>query len=446
MTQREGLDRIREAALNAVDPGAAVSRHLAYDKQSERLFMEGRHWDLHASGRLLAVSVGKAAAAMAEAVDDIVGARLSQGIVVTKYEHAAGHRLSGTWDVVEAGHPIPDQAGLSGSRAIIEMLDTTSEEDFVLVLLSGGGSALMPAPVSGISLDALQTTTDLLLRVGANIVEINTVRKHLSRLKGGQLARWAAPAPVVAMVLSDVVGDPLDVIASGPTSPDPTTYADAIAVLERYALLDEVQSPVVDYLDAGKTGDYRETPKPGDEVFEGVSNVIVGSNHLAAVAAVAEADRLGYHALLLTTFVEGEAREVAKVASALAKGVIAHENPIARPACLVWGGETTVTVRGTGKGGRNQELALAATLGLASLDDVLLMALATDGTDGPTDAAGAVVDGSTAARARELGWDIRSTLDDNNSYPLLADVGALLLLGPTGTNVNDLLVLLIGTP
>jgi hydroxypyruvate reductase len=444
--QREDLDKIRDAALSAVDPRAAVIRHLAYDEDHDQLSVDTTTWNLDPKGRLLTIAVGKAAVAMAVAVDEIFGSRLSQGIVVTKYEHAAGHTLDGAWDVIEAGHPIPDQAGLDGSRAIIDMLETTTDQDLVLVLLSGGGSALLPAPVKGVSLADLQTTTDLLLRAGANIVELNTVRKHLSQVKGGQLVRLAAPAPIVSLVLSDVVGDPLDVIASGPTSPDPTTYAGALTVLDRHELRDEVPESILTHLKTGAEGGYEETPKPGDKLLESVSNVIIGSNYLAACAAVEKAERLGYHALLLTTFVEGEAREVAKVASALAKGVKTHGNPIALPACLVWGGETTVTVRGEGTGGRNQELALAAALDIASVDDVLLMALATDGTDGPTDAAGAVVDGHTALRARDRGWDIRSTLADNNAYPLLADLDALLMLGPTGTNVNDLMVLLVGTP
>lgn len=446
MKQREDLDKIRDAALSAVDPRAAVIRHLAYDEDHDQLSVDTTTWNLDPKGRLLTIAVGKAAVAMAVAVDEIFGSRLSQGIVVTKYEHAAGHTLDGAWDVIEAGHPIPDQAGLDGSRAIIDMLETTTDQDLVLVLLSGGGSALLPAPVKGVSLADLQTTTDLLLRAGANIVELNTVRKHLSQVKGGQLVRLAAPAPIVSLVLSDVVGDPLDVIASGPTSPDPTTYAGALTVLDRHELRDEVPESILTHLKTGAEGGYEETPKPGDKLLESVSNVIIGSNYLAACAAVEKAERLGYHALLLTTFVEGEAREVAKVASALAKGVKTHGNPIALPACLVWGGETTVTVRGEGTGGRNQELALAAALDIASVDDVLLMALATDGTDGPTDAAGAVVDGHTALRARDRGWDIRSTLADNNAYPLLADLDALLMLGPTGTNVNDLMVLLVGTP
>jgi hydroxypyruvate reductase len=324
----------------------------------------------------------------------------------------------------------------------LRCLNQTTTDDLVLLLLSGGGSALLPAPSPGVTLEDLQVTTDHLLRSGANIVDLNVVRKHLSSLKGGQLARMAAPAPVIALVLSDVVGDPMDVIASGPTAPDPTTFARAWDVVERYALTDVVSKSVSAHLQAGLRGEVAETPKPGDDLFDRVHNVIVGSNALAAQAAVARAETLGYAGLLLTTFIEGEAREIAKVAVALAKSLKATGHPVSLPACLVWGGETTVTVTGQGKGGRNQELALAAALGLEGMSGVAVMALATDGTDGPTDAAGAVVDGTTAGRARDRGWDLRAALQDNNAYPLLADVGDLLLLGPTGTNVNDILVLL----
>jgi hydroxypyruvate reductase len=292
-------------------------------------------------------------------------------------------------------------------------------------------------------LSDLQVTTDLLLRSGATIGELNTIRKHLSRLKGGQLARLAAPAPVGVLILSDVVGDPLDVIASGPTVPDPTTYAEAWDVVQRYRLGESLPDSVSRRLRAGVAGQLPETPKPGDPLFAGVHNCIIGSNRLAAQAAVAEARRCGYRALLLTTFVEGEAREAARVAAALARSARVHGDPLSPPACLVWGGETTVTVRGQGKGGRNQELALAAALALEGVPDVLLMALATDGTDGPTDAAGAIVDGGTAARARALGLDPLAALANNDAYPLLSAVGDLLHTGPTGTNVNDLLVILV---
>ena len=441
MTIKDHLLHIQTAALRAVDPQPAVKHVLS--REGNALHIAHCTWNLDAVERVLLVAVGKAAVPMAEATAQIVGRALTTGIVVTKYEHAANHSLPASTRVMEAGHPVPDAAGLSGAEAVAALLETTTARDRVLLLLSGGASALLPAPVTGVSLADLQTTTDALLRAGAPIGDINTVRKHLSRLKGGQLARLAQPAPVAALILSDVVGDPLDVIASGPTAPDPTTYVSAKAVLTRYDLLDKIPHPVLKHLEQGIAGHIAETPKPGDPLFDNVTNVIVGSNRLAALAAVDEAERLGYRALLLTTFMEGEAREVAKVTAALAKSIRAHGDPLPPPACLVWGGETTVTVRGQGKGGRNQELALAAAVALEGMPDVGLLALATDGTDGPTDAAGAIVDGQTVQSARASGWDPTATLADNNAYPLLDAVGALLRTGPTGTNVNDITVLLV---
>ncbi|HOU15917.1 MAG TPA: DUF4147 domain-containing protein [Anaerolineae bacterium] len=442
MTLTEHLLHIQTAALRAVNPQPAVKRALCCEGNLLRVVEQT--WDLDAVERLLLVAAGKASVAMAEAAAPILGAALTAGIVVTKYGHAAGHTLPASVRVIEAGHPIPDAAGMMGAAAIAALLETTTPRDRVLLLLSGGASALLPAPAAGIALADLQAVTDALLRAGATIGEINAVRKHLSRLSGGQLARLAHPAPVAALILSDVVGDPLDVIASGPTAPDPTTYADAQAVLARYRLLDAIPRSVAEHLEQGCAGCIAETPKPGDPLFANVANVIVGSNRLAALAAVAEAERLGYQAVLLTTFMEGEAREVAKVAAALAKSIRAHGEPLRPPACVVWGGETTVTVRGQGKGGRNQELALAAALALEGMPDVALLALATDGTDGPTDAAGAIIDGQTAQRARAAGQDPAAALAANNAYPLLDAAGALLCTGPTGTNVNDIMVLLIG--
>jgi hydroxypyruvate reductase len=285
----------------------------------------------------------------------------------------------------------------------------------------------------------IQATTGLLLRSGATIVELNAVRKHLSQIKGGGLARLAGQASVASLILSDVVGDPLDVIASGPTVPDPTTFADAWAVLERYALVERVPVAVRECLQAGRDGGIPDTPKPQARLFERVHNVIVGSNRLAAEGAVAAARARELNALLLSTFVEGEARQVAQVAAALAKELVHHDRPLSRPACLVWGGETTVKVRGEGLGGRNQELALAAAMAMEGLPNVVLVALGTDGTDGPTDAAGAVATGETIARGRALGLDPGTYLANNDSYHFFDLVGDLIRIGPTGTNVNDLL-------
>ncbi len=432
MELREEMARIRRAALEAVEPGRAVLRSL----EEEGLGV------LEGASRLLLLAVGKAAVPMAEAALAHLEGRIVRGLVVTKHGHAAGHKLPGRVALVESGHPVPDAAGLAAS-AQVEALLREDDWDGLLLLLSGGASALLPAPAAGLTLDDLRRTTELLLRGGLPIGAVNAVRKHLSRLKGGQLARKAAPRPLLALILSDVVGDRLDVIGSGPTVPDPTTYAEAWRALEGAGLTEALPPAVRRHLRAGMAGEVPETPKPGDPIFRRVEHRIVGSNRLAAQAAVAQARELGYRALLLTTFVEGEAREVAKVAAALVKGAREYGDPLPPPLCLVWGGETTVTVRGKGRGGRNQELALAAALALEGCPHFLLMALATDGTDGPTEAAGGLVDGGTVARIRAAGLDPQALLADNDAYRALEAAGDLLITGPTGTNVNDLLVLLV---
>jgi hydroxypyruvate reductase len=319
------------------------------------------------------------------------------------------------------------------------LLDGLTPADLVIALLSGGGSALLENPAAGLTLADLQRTTDLLLRSGAAIGEVNAVRKHLSAVKGGGLARRAAPARLVALVLSDVVGSPLDVIASGPTVPDLTTFRDASTVIERYDLWSALPERVVARLQAGLAGAVPETPKPDDPVFSRVQTAVVGSNAHAARAAAARATEMGFHVQVLSTYVEGEAREVGRVLAALAREIDASGQPLPRPACLVLGGETTVTVRGEGRGGRNQEVALGCAPGVAGLADVLVLSAATDGGDGPTDAAGAWVDGTTALRARALGLDVDAFLARNDSYAFFAALGDLLIIGPTLTNVNDLM-------
>ncbi len=421
---------LQRAALAAVEPAAAVRRHVR--REGDALIVADHRYDLRDYERVFVIGGGKAAVPMAAAVADILGDRLTTGVIVTKYGHIISQSPIPNLQTLEAGHPIPDKNSVRGAQAVADLAHRATARDLVICLISGGGSALLTLPVPGLELADLQALTDALLRSGVTIQELNTVRKHCSRIKGGHLTRLAAPATLVTLVLSDVIGDPLDVIASGPTVPDPTTVADAQAVLERYEIRPRCPVP------------FQETPKPGDPAFERVQHVIVGSNRLAALAAVERAHWLGFSTLLLSTYIEGEAREVAKVAAALAKGVRAHGDPLPPPACLVWGGETTVTVRGEGKGGRNQELALAAALALEGWPGVLVMALATDGTDGPTDAAGAVVTGETVARARALGLDGWAALEDNDSYSFFDALGDLLRTGPTGTNVNDLLFVLVG--
>jgi hydroxypyruvate reductase len=388
---------------------------------------------------------------MAAATVDILGERLTGGTVLIKRQHTLDDpTATGPLKIIEAGHPIPDRAGLQGAQQITGLLQNATERDLVLCLISGGGSALMTAPVTGISLTDLQALTQVLLACGATINEINTIRKHISQLKGGQLARLAAPGTVVSLILSDVVGDPLDVIASGPTVPDSSTFHDAWVVLSRYGVVDDIPASVRAHLSAGLKGEIADTPKPGDSIFKRVQNVIVGSNRLAARAAAEKATQLGFDTVLLTTFIEGEAREVGRIAAGLAKGMVRGETMhpagklLSEPACLILGGETTVTLQGDGKGGRNQEMALAAALALAGWENVLITCLATDGTDGPTDAAGAFVDGTTITRAAKLGLDAADYLTNNDAYHFFERLGDLLITGPTRTNVNDLTLILAG--
>jgi len=340
-------------------------------------------------------------------------------------------------ELAEAGHPVPDERGLTASARLLELARRAQEEELVLFLVSGGGSALTPAPAPPITLGEKQRVTRLLLAAGATIRELNAVRKHLSRFKGGQLARAAWPATVLTLALSDVIGDPLDVIASGPTAPDPSTFASALEVLDRRGVRAAAPASVVDRLEAGRRGAIEETPKTGDEIFARVRNVVIGNNALITDAAVAAARRLGYRPHFLTRELEGEAREVARA-------LVSRARRLEPPACLVAGGETTVTVKGSGRGGRCQELALAATLALRPDDGLTILAAGTDGTDGPTEAAGAIVDAGTAGRGRAAGQDPDRALADNDAYGFLRASGDLLVSGPTNTNLLDLYVVLSG--
>ncbi len=425
---------VLNAALDAADPAQAIRRLMF--RSDETLWIDGVAYDLGRYRRVFVVGAGKAGASMASAVEALIGDRITAGWVNVKYGYTEPtERIT----VHEAAHPVPDDAGLTGTQAMLDLLRDLTTDDLVLCLLSGGGSALMPLPVTGVSLDDMRALTDQLLRCGAPIQAINAVRKHLSQVSGGQLARRAYPASVVSLILSDVVGSPLDVIASGPTVADPTTYAHAQAVIERYGIQEQVPAPIRRHLMRGLSGNLPETLKVGDPELEQVHNVIIADNARAAQAAVEQAQALGFNTLLLSTFVEGEAREVAKVLAALAKEVLASGRPVPRPACLILGGETTVTVKGDGQGGRNQELALAAAQAIDGLESVLIASLATDGSDGPTDAAGGLVDGTTLARGGALGWSIQTALSRNDAYRYLDAVGDLLVTGPTNTNVNDLM-------
>jgi glycerate 2-kinase len=341
-----------------------------------------------------------------------------------------------------ASHPTPGKDGVRGVEEMLTLMEGAGEEDLFIVLISGGGSSLMTYPARNVSLSDIRGLTVRLLRSGATINELNAVRKHLSAIKGGLMAKGAHPATVLSLVLSDVVGDPLDTIASGPTSPDHTTFEDAIGVLKKREIWDETSPSVRRHLEKGLGGEVEETPKAGDMIFDRVHNVVIGSNLTASRAALGRAEELGYHSLLWSTSVEGEAKEVGMALADIAKEIVAADTPVKRPAALIAGGETTVTVTGNGVGGRNQELALSASIEVSGFD-VVVAALATDGIDGPTDVAGAIVDGSTLKRAETMNMDALQLLADNDSYTFFSRLGDALFTGPTGTNVNDLTLILV---
>jgi len=435
---RSDIREIFNAGLEAADPGEAVRS--AVRLAGERLVVGDRQYDPAAFDRVMVVGAGKAAASMAAALEDILGPYLTEGIITTKYGHGCALK---TVSATEAGHPIPDEAGVRGSRLILDLLEGAGERDLVLCVISGGGSALLPMPIGGISLDDKQKTTQALLDCGADIHEINTIRKHISGIKGGRLAMTAFPATLVTLVLSDVIGDDLDVIASGPAVPDRSTFADCMEIVDRYDLRGTFPPPVIAYLKDGMEGKHPETPKPGDSVFDRTSVSIIGSNALSVSAAKRKAAALGYNAIILSSSIEGETREVAKVHTAIAREIQKSGNPVPTPGCIISGGETTVTIRGDGLGGRNMEFVLAAAIEIDGVDGVTLLSGGTDGTDGPTDAAGAVADGSTVGSARERGVDAARYLGNNDSYHFFEATGDLLITGPTMTNVMDLRIFLV---
>jgi glycerate 2-kinase len=436
---RKDAVAIFQAGVKAVDPAVAVRRHV--QRQGNSLKIGGRPYNLADFENIFVIGAGKASAAMAEPLEEILGDRLTSGFLNVKY----GHSLPlSRIHVNEAGHPLPDESGWRGAKKIIELLRSTGERDLVIFLISGGGSALLPAPAEGLTLEDEQQMTNLLLECGATIHEINAVRKHISSVKGGQLARLAHPAVLVSLILSDVIGDRLDSIASGPTVPDESTFEICLRILEKYGLTARIPPAVSEHLEKGARQEIGETPKPGDPAFDRTQNVIIASNAQAVEAAAEKARTLGYHSLVLSTFIEGETREIARMHTALAKEIIRSGRPVRRPACLISGGETTVTIHGPGLGGRNQEFSLAAAIEIDGLDDVVVLSGGTDGTDGPTEAAGAIADSTTSQRGRALGLEPEAYLFNNDSYHFFQPLGDLLVTGPTFTNVMDLHLVLVG--
>jgi len=436
---RKDARKIFMAGVERVEPARAV-KSFVHLKEST-LTVNMREYDLNQIENIYIVGAGKAAAPMALAVEEILGNWINEGLINTKY----GHGLSlNRIELKEAGHPLPDEAGMRGAEAMLSLIEKAKDEDLIICLISGGGSALLPLPAQGISLEEKQEATSLLMGCGATIQEINAIRKHISRIKGGRLAEASWPAGLVTLILSDVVGDPLDVIASGPTVPDESTFADCLAIVKKYKLESRVSPSIRNHLHEGAAGRRQDTPKPGNVCFTRTQNVIIGSNIQAIGASASEARQLGYHPLILSSLIEGETRQVAKVHAAIAKEVIRTGNPITRPACLISGGETTVTLRGEGRGGRNQEFVLAAALEMKDLKMTVILSGGTDGSDGPTDAAGALADGNTIRRSWMKGMDPAAYLDRNDSYNFFLKLGDLLITGPTRTNVMDLRIIILG--
>jgi len=436
------LRRLLEAGLRAADPAEAVRRCV---RRTDHLLSIGRRrYDLRDYERVLVIGAGKASALMAAALEDRLGSRLLGGLVIVKYGHIAPTKKIA---VLEAGHPVPDQAGLSATTRLLALISSLTPNDLLFVLLSGGASSLLPAPAPGVTLAEKQRTTELLLRSGAMIQEINGVRKHLSTLKGGRLLT-ATKAGVVGLILSDVLGDDLSSVGSGPTAPDPTTYGDACNVLRRYGIWQSIPPSVRAHLLKGRRGGHEETPKPWSPLFRRVQNQLIGNNRAAVEAVSRNAGRAGLHPIVLTTSLTGEAGEAAKTFGAIAREIVSSNRPAARPALVIAGGELTVTFRrlkeqAQGKGGRAQEFALASAGEIAGLPRVWIAAFGTDGTDGPTDAAGAVVDGRTVAHALQAGLSPFNVLDRHDSYQLFKQLGGHIITGPTGTNVNDFYLLLV---
>jgi glycerate 2-kinase len=427
-----------ESALNAVDPKQLMKAKLSLKKS--RLKVNGGSFDLKNFKNVYVIGGGKASGSMAEALEQILGQYITKGLV--NIPHGSEHKTE-IIKFQQASHPTPDKSGVQGTSRMLEIAEQAKKEELIICLISGGGSSLMPLPRDGITIEDKRELTDALLKCGATVNEINTVRKHISDFKGGWLAKKAYPATVLNLMLSDVVGDPLGFIASGPTVPDSTTFSEAIKVLKKCGLWDNAPATIKKVLSDGERGLIPETPKANDKAFKKVYNVIIGNNRFASLAALEQLRSATLNTLLLTSSLEGEARHVGVMLASIAREVALSGNPIPKPAGIIAGGEATVTVTGKGLGGRNQEISLAAALKVSGMDGVVVASLSTDGVDGPTDAAGAIVDGKTKSRAEEMDLNPEEFLAENDSYNFFSKLGDLIFTGPTGTNVNDVSVIVV---
>ncbi len=442
-TMREDALSIFNAGLSAVIASDLVKKHCRID--GGNLVIDDKAYLLDRCKNIYVIGAGKAAASMAKAIEEILGDRITRGFINVKYGHTVDLKYI---EINEAGHPVPDENGLKGAEKILEIAQNATASDLIICLLTGGASALMPCPADGISFKDTQDTANHLLECGATIHEINTIRKHISAIKGGELARAASPATVLTLILSDVVGDNLDVIASGPTVPDSSVFMDCKKIFQKYDLGKKLPETVLRRLKAGRMGDIPETPKRRDPIFKNVHNVIIGTNEEALTAAKQKADSLGYLAVDLTSKIEeygstDESRDLAYLYSTIIRDFVIPDGQSVSPTCILLGGETTVTIRGKGLGGRNQEFVLAAAIEIAGCERIVVLSAGTDGTDGPTNAAGAIADHNSIKRAKILGLDAKKYLDDNDSYLFFKPLDDLIITGATNTNVMDLRIFLI---
>ena len=443
MSVRDDLKKIYSAAIDAVDPQKAIQNHL--QRNGEILTLQSDNttiasYDLNSFDNIYIVGAGKATSPMALAVEEILGDRISSGCICVKYDYTTDLKKI---EIIEASHPIPDANGMIGAEKILQILNKAGEKDLVISLISGGGSALLPLPPESISLNEKRETTDLLLKCGASIHEINSIRKHLSLVKGGNLAKAAYPATVINCMISDVVGDNMDVIASGPFVADNSTFEYANSVIKKYDLISRIPETVSEYLQDGNNGKLEENPNESDSIFSKIRNQIIASNIIALKAAKNVAESLNYNTVILSSLIEGDTADVSLWHSRIAKEILASSNPIPKPACIISGGETTVTVTGNGLGGRNMEFAIQGAVQIDGYNEIAIASVGTDGTDGPTDAAGAIADGFTIKRAVEKELDIEAYIENNDSYHFFKEIGDLVITGPTNTNVMDIRIVLI---
>jgi hydroxypyruvate reductase len=440
-SMRHDAETIFNSALSAVNAFDAVKKYCHVDNNT--LYIRHTAFNLSRYNNIYVIGAGKASAHMGAAMEDILAEKITDGIINVKYGHTVALKKI---KLIEAGHPIPDENGCAGALQILQIAEKAKKNDLIICLTSGGGSALMPLPAPPLTISDKQETIRILLSCGAAINEINALRKHMSLIKGGRLSEAAWPATLINLIISDVVGNPLDIIASGPTVGDPSTFQDCMDIIHKYNIYDRIPKPVTEFIRNGIKKKIPETPKPDTgmtDIFNQTLNMIVASNMEALSAAKICAESLGYNTLTLSSMIEGDTRQTANIHTAIAREIRKTGNPIPCPACILSGGETTVTLTGNGKGGRNQEFALTAAFDIADEDRMVVLSGGTDGTDGPTDAAGAIVDTSTIKKATSSGLNPACFLKNNDSYHLFQTTGDLIKTGPTGTNVMDIRIILV---